>query len=129
MSEEEDDSDFDDDQDDSYEDADDMGPTPAGAEAAARLRKKRLAARPSSIVQVNTSALDIHLRSLKKQLSAQTKELANPVWLDGIRQDLNQMPDLQRRIEHCELDINTIRSSIYHRNDADLTKVIVTLPY
>ena len=109
--------------DDSYSDENDMGPTPAGAEAAARLRQKRMAARPSTIVQVNTSALDMHLRSMKKQLQLQEKEIANPVWLDGIRQDLNKMPDLSRRLEHCELDINAIRGAIYSRNDADLATV------
>ena len=118
-------SDFDEDEEEnSFSDSGDMGPTPMGAEAAERLRKKRMAARPSSIVQVNTSALDIHLRSMKKQLAAQAKELANPVWLDSIRQELNQMPDLARRVEHCELDINTMRSAIYNRNDASISKVV-----
>lgn len=108
---------------DSSSDDNDMGPTPAGAEAAAHLRQKRMAARPSTIVQVNTSALDMHLRSMKKQLLLQAKEIANPVWLDGIRQDLSRMPDLNRRLEHCELDINAIRGAIYSRNDADLSTV------
>ena len=116
-------SDFEDGEEDSFSDSG-MDPTPAGAEAAARLRKKRMAARPSTIVQVNTSALDMHLNSLKKQLLVQKKELENPVWLDGIRQDLNQMPDLHRRIEHAEMDINAIRGAIYSRNDAELSKVV-----
>lgn len=117
------DSEFEEELEDSFSDAG-MDPTPAGAAAAERLKKKRMAARPSSIVQVNTSALDIHLNSLKKQLIAQKKELQNPVWLDPIKQEISHLPELQRRIEHTEMDVNAIRSAIYSKNDADLTKVV-----
>lgn len=116
-------SEFGEEDEDSFSDGG-MEPTPAGAEAAARLKKKRMAARPSTIVQVNTSALDMHLNSLKKQMQLQKKALENPVWLDGIRQELNQLPDLHRRMEHAEMDINAIRGTIYGKNDSDLSRVV-----
>lgn len=47
--------------------------------------------RPSSIVQVNTGALEIHLQSIKKQLLRHEAEIAHPSWLDAILEEVNKV--------------------------------------
>lgn len=79
---------------------------------ASKLKNKRMAARPSTIVQVSTGPLEIHLQSMKKQLKAHTALINHPPFLDGLMVEVNKISGLVRKIEHCQLDINTVRETI-----------------
>ena len=47
--------------------------------------------RQSTIVQVNTGALEIHLRQMKKQLLRHEAELAHPSWMDELMEQVNKV--------------------------------------
>jgi hypothetical protein len=100
---------------------DEEGPSDQAQEAISSLRRNRQAARPSMIVQVNTGALELHLTSLKKKIQLLEKEVHNPIWLESIQKEINEIPPLKRRIEHCELDINAIREAIFSNKNGDTT--------
>ncbi len=46
---------------------------------------------------------------MKKQLQKHEEELAHPVWMDSLMEEVNKIPVLLRKIEHCQLDINNLR--------------------
>jgi hypothetical protein len=81
-------------------------------EQAGKLQKKRMAARPSTIVQVSTGPLEFHLQSMKKQLKEHTALIKHPPFLDDLMIEVNKISGLIRKIEHCQLDINNVRETI-----------------
>ena len=52
--------------------------------------------RQSNIVVVNTGALEIHLRQMKKQLVRHEAELAHPSWMDKLMEQLNKVCEISR---------------------------------
>lgn len=86
---------------------------------AGKLKEKRMAARPSTIVQVSTGPLEFHLQSIKKQLKAHAILINHPPFLDDLMVEVNKISGLVRKIEHCQLDINNVRETFIDKQIGD----------
>ena len=82
-----------------------------------KLKKKRMMSnRPSTIVQVSTGPLEIHLQSMKRQLKEHAALIEHPPFLDDLMEEVNKIAGLIRKIEHCQTDINNVRETLIDNN-------------
>lgn len=73
----------------------------------------------SSIVQVQTGALETYLNTLKKTVSRHEEELLHPSWWDAIKTEVDKVTPLCRRVDHVQLDIASIRDFLLTQPTAD----------
>ena len=71
----------------------------------------------ASIVQVNTSSLEVFLQGLKKQIARHETEINNPPWWDSIKSEIDKISLLARKLDHSQLDIATIRNFILDKSE------------
>lgn len=72
-----------------------------------------------SIVQVDTFKLEKYLQHIKDHLSRHDKELLVPVWWDSVRSEIDQISILTTKLEHVQLDMNTIRDTVFQSMPPD----------
>lgn len=89
---------------------------------AALLRRKRMQSRQSTIVQVSTGPLEMHLQSMKKQLKEHAALIQHPPFLDELMVEVNKISGLFRKIEHCQLDVNNVRETIVNLSGGESTQ-------
>lgn len=66
--------------------------------------------------KIDHVALENYLLSMKDSIQMLTEEIRHPVWWDSLKNDVDKVVELGRKVDHNQIDINSLRSILYGKN-------------
>jgi hypothetical protein len=62
---------------------------------------------------------------LQSTVSQMNNELLNPVWYDSLQNKIDNVTNLSKKIDHCQIDINAIRDAIFESHNMMQRRVMM----
>jgi hypothetical protein len=66
--------------------------------------------------KIDHVALENYLLSIKDSIQNLTEEIRHPVWWDSLKSDVDKVVELGRKVDHNQIDINSLRNILYGKN-------------
>ena len=63
--------------------------------------------------RIDINALDAFMSSVKEKIRFLEGEASEPVWFGQLKDEIDAVSALARKLEQCQLDINILRDTIY----------------